>query len=478
MLENIVIFGKKIEFSQKPEISTKTYIFWFQFDISEAVITCSNSKQLFEATCSKDGFKITINEACRAEGFSGIDFPNSFVWGVNTVTKLAVPGCTAPCTATDVVTGATETCTSVKPATGTDLDGAATYEWVVPFSNCAIAAAVFDTDHYKYELFFNSNSAADTLNTIIQMDQVKFTCKLQAFQEDAVSAVTISQGDLVNDAEAILDLRSLVELQVAAVASASATLPTAAAAVDGTAAIVSGMTAATTANIGDHIELRLADVSPNTALTDYALSLYKCWASKDALATTDGTDTSSDASTTTDTALQFEFWDEFCPKYNWVAPESGATTGNGYLKAHWDRASSLHRINFRQFAFLDTGFTIGTDTITYHCFVKVCPSADLATCSTTKLDNTANTCTAPTYYNPAGRRRREADRERTRRSELDGSTLVEVKKTITAPAVAPEECHTIVDGVCVVRNEEQPRSGTTQVAAATGLAAFLTAINL
>ena len=61
--------------------------------------------------------------------------------------------------------------------------------------------------------------------------------------------------------------------------------------------------------------------------------------------------------------------------------------------------------------------------------------ADVATCSTKKMDNTANTCTAPTYYNPAGRKRREAELERTRRSELDGTTLVEVTKTITTPSV-------------------------------------------
>ena len=44
---------------------------------------------------------------------------------------------------------------------------------------------------------------------------------------------------------------------------------------------------------------------------------------------------------------EFEFWDAFCPKYNWVAPESGATTGKGYLKTTWDRATSIHAINFR-----------------------------------------------------------------------------------------------------------------------------------
>ena len=94
------------------------------------------------------------------------------------------------------------------------------------------------------------------------------------------------------------------------------------------------------------------------------------------------------------------------------------------------------------------------------------------------MDDTANTCTAPTYYNPAGRRRREAELERTRRSELDGTTLVEVTKTITTPSVAPENCHTIVDGACIVQRDETPRSSSKQVVAATGLAAFLTAVNL
>ena len=132
----------------------------------------------------------------------------------------------------------------------------------------------------------------------------------------------------------------------------------------------------------------------------------------------------------------------------------------------------------RQFAFLSPNFAIGTDSIHYHCFVKVCPLADEATCSTKNLADTANTCTAPTYYNPTGRRRRDVELERTRRSELDGSTLVEVTKTIVTPQVAPEDCHTIVNGACIVQKDETPRSSTKQVAAATGLAAFLTAINL
>ena len=132
----------------------------------------------------------------------------------------------------------------------------------------------------------------------------------------------------------------------------------------------------------------------------------------------------------------------------------------------------------RQFAFLDTNFAIGTDTITYHCFVKVCPKTEETTCSTKDLTNTANTCTAPTYYDPAAGRRRRDLHERTKRSEADGSTLVEVKKSIVVPRVAPEDCLTIVNGLCIVQKDAQPRSLSKQVAVATGLAAFLSAINL
>ena len=42
------------------------------------------------------------------------------------------------------------------------------------------------------------------------MEQVKFTCKIESFQEDA-GVVAITQGDLVADADFKLDLRSLVE---------------------------------------------------------------------------------------------------------------------------------------------------------------------------------------------------------------------------------------------------------------------------
>ena len=138
----------------------------------------------------------------------------------------------------------------------------------------------------------------------------------------------------------------------------------------------------------------------------------------------------------------------------------------------------LNIISKRQFAFLNPGFNIGSDKMHFHCFVKVCPMSEETTCSDTDLNNAPNTCLAPTYYNPSGRRRREADLEQLQRSELDGSTTVEFIKTITMPSIAPEDCHTIVNGACVVKKDETPRSSSKQTIIATGLAAFLAAINL
>ena len=64
-------------------------------------------------------------KACRVEGFNGIDFANSFVWGVQTVKTMAVPGCgpttadssAAACVAKDVdanIDDTVVTCSSVK----------------------------------------------------------------------------------------------------------------------------------------------------------------------------------------------------------------------------------------------------------------------------------------------------------------------------------------------------------------------------
>ena len=69
------------------------------------------------------------------------------------------------------------------------------------------------------------------------------------------------------------------------------------------------------------------------------MSLHSCWAEK-----------------LSDSTAKVEFWNEFCPKFDWVAPEVVTDTsdwladgnrGFGYLKVAWDRQSSIHSINFR-----------------------------------------------------------------------------------------------------------------------------------
>ena len=55
-------------------------------------------------------------------------------------------------------------------------------------------------------------SVADTQNTIRQMEQVKFTCKMESFQEDAIGAVFINEADMFDDLDPIdMEIRSLVE---------------------------------------------------------------------------------------------------------------------------------------------------------------------------------------------------------------------------------------------------------------------------
>ena len=169
------------------------------------MVTCSNGADLFTAQCTTAGFVLTVDETCRTADFNGIDFANSFVWGVNTVTSMDVPGCTTPgaCVGDDVVAGSGVTC-QVKP------DGTSgAYTWTVPLGNCAttgqyegitifsefleliwthfLGSPTSGNRYYYYELFWNSAVVVDTANSIIQMNQIKFTCKLESLQEDAVS---------------------------------------------------------------------------------------------------------------------------------------------------------------------------------------------------------------------------------------------------------------------------------------------------
>jgi len=460
----------------------------------EANVSCQNGKNLFEPSCDSNGFLIKINQACRAEGFSGIDFPNSFVWGSNSPKSLVNPSCAAgSCTYADVTATGSGTCSAVKPVTGMqDADGADTHSWTVPLNECGVTGT-FDSDNneWKYDLYFNSNSVANTANNIVQMNQVKFTCSLKSFQQDAANAVVISDGSLVADpTEVVINLRDQVELKIST-RTGNDVVNSVAGTFDGTAAMLDGMTAdATTANIGDHVELRLHQKDGQNPFDAFSMSLIKCWASKDPKTSAGGEETISGS----DTALELKLWDNFCPLFDWVAPESGATTGSGYLKKHWNRESSIHAINFRQFAFLND-FNLGSDSLYYHCHIKVCPKNEETTCSKKDMTNVENTCTAPTYYSAAGveipgRKRRDNIITR-RQSDFDGSTSFEIVQKVSTPDIAPEDCQTIDGNICIAKKDYRTEtiSGSTSnttnnkdnssaVVAGTSLAAFIALLNL
>ena len=224
-----------------------------------------------------------------------------------------------------------------------------------------------------------------------------------------------------------------------------------------------------------------------------------------------------------------KLWDNFCPLFDWVAPEVAGTTGNGYLKKYWNRETSIHAINFRQFAFLSTDFDLGSgnffdffhffiktnlsDSLYYHCHIKVCPKNEETTCSKKDMSNVENTCTAPTYYNAAvaGGSRRRRDNIITRRQSgsfsgpsgfrllfnyvtrlkpikyLDGSTSFEIVQKVSTPDVAPDDCQTIDGNVCIAKKDERAESTSSKpttstkssaVIAGSSLATFIALLNL
>ena len=54
-------------------------------------------------------------------------------------------------------------------------------------------------------------SVVDTENVIKQLEQVKFTCKMESFQKDANGSVRIDENDLIDDPTFNLELMDQVE---------------------------------------------------------------------------------------------------------------------------------------------------------------------------------------------------------------------------------------------------------------------------
>jgi len=414
----------------------------------DAAITCDGTTQLFEVSCdATNGFSVVVNAACRNKYFTMVDFANSFLWKDSTVTSMAVPAGSA---AADVVANAAA-CTSggnpvsFKPASSgiTDSQNAAAFGWTVPLS-CAAAtqnpSAGGANEYLTYDLYWNSQFT-DGQDNMYQLGQVKFSCRIDPYQEDA-GVVTITEDTAVTDpAQQYLNIAASIDLKVnkavfdggspqdeATFASGSPVLVDSGAntPVYGQAITYAAANAAT---LGDYMELKLEPVGASTVLTDFAVSLTKCWASRQALPATDDTNANSatqtgtnyypDTSNAAGAADEFVFFDDFCPLYpSWVGPNPVGT--GGYLNEEWGGASSLHAVHFRQFGFNADQAAYATNTgasIYYHCFVKICDKSTAATCSTTTLTGATTSCSATKFAAPTRRRRdlikREAEEEAT-----------------------------------------------------------------
>ena len=268
----------------------------------DAHISCDGGTQLFEVSCDvSSGFTVVVNNACRNKYFTMVDFANSFLWKDRTVTAMATPtGTDADSVVTNAAacTDSTGATVSFKPAFSgiTDSQSAATFGWTVPLScatvtqNPSVGGA---NENLTYDLYWNSQFTDGTDN-MYQLGQVKFSCRIDPYQEDA-GVVTIYEDHAHSDpAEQYLDINNSIDLAVNRVSSnefykntknnqaffdggspqdeaafASGTPIT----VDsdaGTYGQAISYAAATTAKLGDYMELKLEPVGASTVLTDFA----------------------------------------------------------------------------------------------------------------------------------------------------------------------------------------------------------------
>merc|ERR1712048_1083352 len=308
-----------------------------------------------------------------------------------------------------------------------------------------------------------------------QLGQVQFTCRDDPYQEDATS-VSISEDTSVDDpTEKNLDINAGLTLEINK-ADFDGTVDESAlteVVIDsGAGTPVYGQTGitystATAAKLGDYMELKLAEVSSSGVLTDFAVTLTKCWASNTDKAAVDNTDTAGigggnwfgDTSTASGAAGEFVFFDAFCPKYpSWVSPNPATTSGE-YLKEKWDGTSSLHAVHFRQFGFQadSASYAAGAD-VYYHCFVKVCDKANKATCSTTTVTGTAVSCSSSAYSAPARKRRAGGD------DMIKQADLATNKLNVNVVKECPEGQFCLKEKRSTTETTKAPASDTTSAA--------------
>ena len=411
VLAALASVGGKCFFSSEIRSQSKNWL-----TCLDAAITCPPTggvaRKLFEVDCSAtDGFKIRINEGCRKTTFTMVDFANSFVWKAATPTKMntftgsnweAVNGDSADVCKTVVPAGSTATATDISPkplASGQeDAEGQNAFGWNIPFS-CATAtenAADANSNNAKfltYDLYWNSQfsdggdgaNPPNNENFMYQLGQVKISCRINPYQEDAGGVVTITEDAAVADiADKYVDVADGLELKVKKVSFDSldwkftftevefdATNPNpvdedglSAATIATGATGLSYVDAGGSAKIGDYMELSLentpgttgAGVSTpaSTVLDDFAwvyhsyqqslkicfsVSITKCWASISAKPATDlATDQKYYADTNTaaatDVSNLFIMWGLLVLRNLFSSTTSAQNTQIGLVQTH------------------------------------------------------------------------------------------------------------------------------------------------
>ena len=133
-------------------------------------------------------------------------------------------------------------------------------------------------EYIAYDLYWNS-LFTDSTQDMYQLGQVKFTCRVDSYQEDATAAVTITEDDAIADpVEQRVDLRAGLTLQInkaefdggSAVDESSLTevVIDSGASTYGQASIT--YTAATDAKLGDYMELKLVENGASGVMTDFS----------------------------------------------------------------------------------------------------------------------------------------------------------------------------------------------------------------
>ena len=197
--------------------------------------------------CDNTGFKITVDETCRASHYAWIDWSSTFIDGDGSTVEMPASAGT--------------TCKVV--------DGAR-WTYTVAFEECNLAAPVKDgkaDDNgvfwHTYSLYLNYDNKIDSANgvgNLQQLDQTLVQCRVPAnLQENAVSGtITITDtADLIPNASTDVDLWSKLQLDVVSGGFLA------------TAKYGPVLAADSTIGLGEHVKLQINNVANGTVTNDY-----------------------------------------------------------------------------------------------------------------------------------------------------------------------------------------------------------------